>query len=36
LPNEANRRIYDDLYRIFLDLYPALKPSFGKLARAGA
>ena len=36
LPNAANRQIYDDLYRVFLDLYPALKPSFARLARAGS
>jgi xylulokinase len=36
LPNEANRRIYDDLYGVFLDLYPALKDSFARLGKAGA
>jgi len=35
LPNEANRRIYDDLYRVFLDLYPVLRESYAELARAG-
>ena len=25
LPNPANRQIYDDLYGVFLELYPALK-----------
>ena len=35
LPNEANRRIYDDLYRVFLSLYPALRDSYARLARAG-
>jgi xylulokinase len=36
LPNEANRRMYDDLYGVFLGLYPALKESFRRLGAAGA
>jgi xylulokinase len=35
VPNEANRRMYDDLYGVFLGLYPAVKESYRKLARAG-
>ena len=35
LPNEANRRIYDDLYQVFLSLYPLLRESYAQLARAG-
>jgi xylulokinase len=34
-PNPANRQMYDDLYGIFLGLYPALRPQFTDLARAG-
>jgi xylulokinase len=36
IPNEANRRMYDDLYRVYLDLYPALKESYVNLGKAGA
>ncbi len=36
LPNPANRQVYDDLYGVFLGLYPALKAQFGRLAAAGA
>ncbi len=35
LPNPANRQIYDDLYGVFLGLYPALKERFAELGRAG-
>ncbi len=35
-PNATNRRVYDDLYRVYLDLYPALKESFVRLGKAGA
>jgi xylulokinase len=35
LPNEANRKMYDDLYDVFLGLYPSLKESYVRLARAG-
>jgi xylulokinase len=34
-PNPANRRVYDDLYSVFLSLYPALREQFIRLARAG-
>lgn len=34
-PNEANRKVYDDLYRVFVGLYPALRESYRRLARAG-
>jgi xylulokinase len=36
LPNEANRRMYDDLYGVFLGLYPALKESYARLGAAAA
>lgn len=35
-PNAANRKVYDDLYRVFVGLYPALKESYARLARVGA
>ncbi|MGE5602250.1 MAG: xylulokinase [Nitrososphaerales archaeon] len=35
LPNPANRLIYDDLYGVYLRLYPALREQFVELARAG-
>jgi xylulokinase len=35
VPNPANRQIYDDLYGVFLGLYPALRERFAELARAG-
>ena len=34
-PNPANRQMYDDLYGVFLGLYPALREQFAQLAKAG-
>ncbi len=35
-PNLAHRQMYDDLYGVFLELYPALRDLFARLAKAGA
>jgi xylulokinase len=35
LPIPANRQAYDDLYGVFVGLYPALRERFAELAKAG-
>jgi xylulokinase len=35
-PNPAHRQIYDELFGVYRDAYPALKPLFGPLGHAAA
>jgi xylulokinase len=35
-PNRAHRAVYDELFGIYRDAYPALKPLFGPLGRAAS
>jgi xylulokinase len=33
LPDPANNRVYNELFEVYKELYPALKPSFDKLSQ---